>query len=596
MGNVLSAGLGQNPARQAALEAGIPESVPATTVNKVCGSGLKAVALAAQAIRAGDARVVVAGGMENMSAAPHLLPALRAGQRMGDAPAVDSMIRDGLWCASCDVHMGVTAENVAERGRRLARGPGRLRARASSARAAAIDAGAFDAEIVPVSVPARRGEPVVVARDEHPAARHHAPRRSAACARRSPTEGTVTAGTLVGHQRRRRRDGRDERRRGRRRRARPCWPSIRGYASVGVAPRVMGLGPVGAVQAALDRAGVALADIGVVELNEAFAAQSLAVSRPPRPRSGADQRPRRRDRARPPDRRLRARVLTTLLHEMVRRDPARPRRAVHRRRPGDRDGRREGAPGRDRPRRAAAAGDRGPGGELRARWRCAWATARGAWRCRPAAASPPAWRRAPGPRRSRCPCRWACNPVRVRAVGDGGRAGRRRCGCAPLPRSARRAGRIPGFVDARLQRDVERLAAGVPAISGVYVQHLVTGCGAGENADAQFPAASTLKAAILVDAVRRGRAGRARAAARPDDPRLGRPSPPTTCWPPSATGRATAGAASVTDTLHRLGPRPLAGAAPVHHRGRPPAAADRDDRLARRSSPTSSPRRPSWPA
>ncbi|MBJ7456117.1 MAG: acetyl-CoA C-acetyltransferase [Thermoleophilia bacterium] len=277
MGNVLSAGLGQNPARQSALGAGIPETVPATTVNKVCGSGLKAVALAAQAIRAGDARVVVAGGMENMSAAPHLLPALRAGQRMGDAPMIDSMIRDGLWCASCDVHMGVTAENVAAEDGVSREDQDAFALESQRRAAAAIAAGAFDAEIVPVSVPARRGEPVEVARDEHP----RPDSTAEGLARLRPAfapDGTVTAASSSGIN-----DGAAAlvvMEAGAARLARaPVLAVIRGYASVGVAPRVMGLGPVGAVQAALDRAGVALADVGVIELNEAFAAQSLAVSR-----------------------------------------------------------------------------------------------------------------------------------------------------------------------------------------------------------------------------------------------------------------------------------------------------------------------------
>jgi acetyl-CoA C-acetyltransferase len=318
MGNVLSAGLGQNPARQAALEAGIPDTVPATTVNKVCGSGLKAVALAAQAIRAGDARTVVAGGMENMSAAPHLLPALRTGQRMGDAALIDSMIRDGLWCASCDVHMGVTAENVAaEDG--ISREDQDAFALESQRRAgAAVAAGIFDAEIVPVTVPARRGEPVEVARDEHP----RPDSTAEGLARLRPAfaaGGTVTAASSSGIN-----DGAAAVVVMEAGAAREAGVSvlavIRGYASVGVAPRVMGLGPVGAVQAALARAGIPLGDVGVIELNEAFAAQSLAVSR----RLGLDP-------ARVnvhggaialghPIGASGARVLTTLVHAMARDD------------------------------------------------------------------------------------------------------------------------------------------------------------------------------------------------------------------------------------------------------------------------------------
>ena len=155
MGNVLQAGLGQNPARQAALRGGLPESVPCTTINKVCGSGLKAVGLAAQAIAAGDARVLVAGGMENMSASPHLVSGMRAGHRMGDVPLVDSMVRDGLWCAFCDVHMGVTAENVAAEDEISRAEQDAFALRSQRRAAAALDAGTFDDEIVGVPSPAR---------------------------------------------------------------------------------------------------------------------------------------------------------------------------------------------------------------------------------------------------------------------------------------------------------------------------------------------------------------------------------------------------------------------------------------------------------
>jgi acetyl-CoA C-acetyltransferase len=197
MGNVLQAGLGQNPARQAALRAGIPDSVPCTTVNMVCGSGLKAVAMAAQAIAAGDAEVVVAGGMENMSAAPHLLPAARAGYRMGDATVVDSMVRDGLWCAIEDCHMGTTAENVAA-DFEITREDQELFALQSQQRAArAVREGAFAHEIVPVSVPQRRGPDLVVRADEHP--RPDTILEDLARLRPAfSAEGTVTAGTSSG--------------------------------------------------------------------------------------------------------------------------------------------------------------------------------------------------------------------------------------------------------------------------------------------------------------------------------------------------------------------------------------------------------------
>ena len=317
MGNVLSAGLGQGPARQVSLRAGIPESVPSTTVNKLCGSGLKAVTLAAQAIRAGDARVVVAGGMESMSGAPHLLH-LRNPTRMGTAEAVDSMLHDGLWCAVCGYHMGVTAENVAREDGITREDQDAFALRSQQRASQAVSDGVFDAEIVPVSVPQRRGDPVVVARDEFP----RPDTTLEALGRLRPAfdpGGTVTAGSASGIN-----DGAAATvvmsAEAARELDAPVLAHIRGYASVGGAPSLMGLGPVGAVRAALDRAGVALADIDLIELNEAFAAQSLAVCR----RLGLD-----------PDRTnvhggaialghpvgaSGARVLTTLLHEMERRE------------------------------------------------------------------------------------------------------------------------------------------------------------------------------------------------------------------------------------------------------------------------------------
>ncbi len=317
MGNVLSAGLGQGPARQVSLRAGIPDSVPSTTINKLCGSGLKAVTLAAQAIRAGDAQVVVAGGMESMSGAPHLLH-LRAGTKMGSTEAVDSMIHDGLWCAACGYHMGVTAENIAREDEITREDQDAFALRSQQRASQAVSDGVFDAEIVPVSVPQRRGDPTVVARDEFP----RPDTTLEALAKLRPAfdaAGTVTAGSSSGIN-----DGAAATvvmsAEAAKEMGSPVLATIRGYASVGVAPSVMGLGPVGAVRSALDKAGVSLADIDLVELNEAFAAQSLAVCR----RLGLD-----------PDRTnvhggaialghpvgaSGARVLTTLLHEMGRRD------------------------------------------------------------------------------------------------------------------------------------------------------------------------------------------------------------------------------------------------------------------------------------
>ncbi len=315
MGNVLSAGLGQNPARQAALGGGVPETVPATTVNMVCGSGLRAVALAAQAISAGDASIVVAGGMENMSAAPHLLPAMRAGRRMGDASAIDSMVHDGLWCAMCDTHMGITAENIAAEDHITREDQDAFALRSQQRAARAIADGVFSDEVLPVSVPGRRGS-VTVDRDEGP----RPDSTLDALARLRPAfdpAGTVTAGSSSGIN-----DGAAATvvmsAEAARASGAPVLGVVRGYASVGVAPRVMGLGPVGAVRGALTRAGVTLADIDLIELNEAFAAQSLAVCR----RLGLD--PERTNvhggaiALGHPIGASGARVLTTLLHSMAR--------------------------------------------------------------------------------------------------------------------------------------------------------------------------------------------------------------------------------------------------------------------------------------
>lgn len=318
MGNVLQAGLGQNPARQAALRAGLPDSVPCTTVNKVCGSGLKAVAMAVQAIAAGDAEVVVAGGMENMSAAPHLLPGARAGYRMGDATVVDSMLRDGLWCAMEDCHMGATAENVAAEFE-ITREDQELFALQSQRRAArAVREGAFADEIVPVRVPQRRGPDLVVDADEHP--RPDTTLEDLARLRPAfDAAGTVTAGTSSGIN-----DGAAATVVMSPGRAAELGIAplgiVRGHAAAGVPPRIMGMGPVEAVRRALARAGAEVDDLDLIELNEAFAAQSLAVCRqlrldPERTNvnGGAIALGH-------PIGASGARVLTTLLHAMARRD------------------------------------------------------------------------------------------------------------------------------------------------------------------------------------------------------------------------------------------------------------------------------------
>jgi acetyl-CoA C-acetyltransferase len=277
LGCILQAGVGMNPARQAAIKAGIPESVPAHTVNKVCGSGLKAVMLAAQAVKCGDAEVVVAGGLENMSRAPFLLPGARWGERLGHGRVLDHMIHEGLTDAFHDIHMGVTAENLAER-YRISREDQDAFAAESQARAqAAIGGGRFKAEIVPVPVPQRKGEPTLVEKDEHP--RADTTRESLAKLKPAfKKDGTVTPGNSSGLN-----DGAAALVVTSAARA-AGWgvkplARIVAYASAAVDPRVMGIGPVPAVRKALERAGLGLEAIDLFELNEAFAAQSLAVLR-----------------------------------------------------------------------------------------------------------------------------------------------------------------------------------------------------------------------------------------------------------------------------------------------------------------------------
>lgn len=277
MGNVLQAGLGQNPARQAAMKAGFPQEIPSVTVNKVCGSGLKAVMLAAQAIRAGDAEVVLAGGMENMSQAPYLVQGARAGLRMGDGVLVDSMIRDGLWCAFCDVHMGITAENVAKRYGITREEQDAFALRSQQRAAAARESGKFKDEIVPVEVRGKKGEVTVFDADEH-IRPQTTPEALAKLRPAFQKDGTVTAGNASGIN-----DGAAavavmSAERAASLGVRPLVRVV-SYAAAGLDPSVMGLGPVYATRKALERAGLTMADIGLVEANEAFAAQSLAVAR-----------------------------------------------------------------------------------------------------------------------------------------------------------------------------------------------------------------------------------------------------------------------------------------------------------------------------
>ena len=318
MGQVLTAGCGQNPARQALIAAGLPEHVPGMTINKVCGSGLKAVALAAQAIAAGDAEIVVAGGQENMSMAPHLLPGSRDGWRMGDFQAVDSMIRDGLWDAFNRYHMGTTAENVAKRHGITREQQDRFAVASQNKAEAAQKAGRFRDEIVPVMVPQRKGEPVAFEQDEF--VRHGATLEGVSGVRPAfAKDGSVTAANASGLN-----DGAaaalvmSESRAA----ALGLEPlaSIRAYASAGLDPAYMGMGPVPASRRCLEKAGWKTDDLDLMEINEAFAAQACAVNQemawdPARinVNGGAIA-------IGHPIGASGARVLVTLLHELKRRD------------------------------------------------------------------------------------------------------------------------------------------------------------------------------------------------------------------------------------------------------------------------------------
>lgn len=275
MGNVLQAGLGQNPSRQATLKAGLPQEVPAWTLNKVCGSGLKTVSMAAQAIISGDAEIVVAGGMESMSSAPYVVPGARKGLRMGDSKFIDAMIKDGLWCASTDVHMGITAENVAAKYNLTREDLDAFSARSQQRAAQAVESGRFADEIVPVVIPQRKGDPKIFDKDEYVKAGTTAE----TLAKLKPAfkkDGVVTAGNASGLN-----DGAAafilmSTDKAKELGLKPL-AIIRGYASAGVDPSIMGIGPVPATQKALEKAGLTVNDLDLIEANEAFAAQALAV-------------------------------------------------------------------------------------------------------------------------------------------------------------------------------------------------------------------------------------------------------------------------------------------------------------------------------
>ncbi len=274
MGSVLQAGHGQNVARQAALKAGLPIAVPCLAINKVCGSGLKSVTLAAAGVVAGDADIVVAGGMENMSAAPYLTAGARWGLRMGDSIMTDSMVKDGLWCAFNDYHMGMTAENVAVKYNIGREEQDQFALQSQQKAQAAIESGRYKDEIVPVEVPQKKGDPLVFAVDEHP--------RMAtleALAKLKPAfkkDGTVTAGNASGIN-----DGAAavvvmSAKKAKELGIKPL-AIVKSYASAGVDPAIMGTGPIPATRKALTIAGWSVSDLQLIEANEAFAVQALAV-------------------------------------------------------------------------------------------------------------------------------------------------------------------------------------------------------------------------------------------------------------------------------------------------------------------------------
>lgn len=277
MGNVLQAGLGQNPARQASIQAGIPNHVPSFTLNKVCGSGLKSVHLAAQSIMLGDADIVVAGGMENMSLAPYLLEGARNGYRMGDKTTVDSMIKDGLWCAFNDYHMGVTAENVASEYKLTREEQDEFSKWSQSKAIKAQNEGKFTDEIVSVEIPQRRGEAIIFSEDEY--IKPNTTEESLAKLRPAfKKEGTVTAGNASGIN-----DGAAAVLLMSREKAEMLGleplATIVANASTGLDPKVMGLGPIESTRKALKKAKLDGADLDLIEANEAFAAQALAISK-----------------------------------------------------------------------------------------------------------------------------------------------------------------------------------------------------------------------------------------------------------------------------------------------------------------------------
>ncbi|AWY43993.1 acetyl-CoA C-acyltransferase [Pseudomonas putida] len=318
MGQVLTAGAGQNPARQASIKAGLPVAVPAMTLNKVCGSGLKALHLATQAIRCGDADVIIAGGQESMSLANYVIPGARTGLRMGHSQIVDTMISDGLWDAFNDYHMGITAENLVDKYGISREAQDAFAAASQQKATAAIEAGRFVDEITPILIPQRKGDPLSFATDEQP----RAGTTAESLGKLKPAfkkDGSVTAGNASSLN-----DGAAAVILMSAEKAKalglPVLAKIAAYANAGVDPAIMGIGPVSATRRCLDKAGWSIDQLDLIEANEAFAAQSLAVAKDlewdldkvnvnggaialghPIGASGC-------------------RVLVTLLHEMIKRD------------------------------------------------------------------------------------------------------------------------------------------------------------------------------------------------------------------------------------------------------------------------------------
>ena len=317
-GQVLTAGAGQNPARQAAIKAGLPHAVPALTLNKVCGSGLKALHLGAQAIRCGDAEVIIAGGQENMSLSNYVMPGARTGLRMGHAKLIDTMISDGLWDAFNDYHMGITAENLVEKYGITREAQDAFAAASQQKAVAAIEAGRFVDEITPILIPQRKGEPIAFATDEQP----RAGTTAESLGKLKPAfkkDGSVTAGNASSLN-----DGAAAVLLMSAAKAKalglPVLARIAAYANAGVDPAIMGIGPVSATRRCLEKADWRLEQLDLIEANEAFAAQALSVGQElgwdaakvnvnggaiamghPIGASGC-------------------RVLVTLLHEMIKRD------------------------------------------------------------------------------------------------------------------------------------------------------------------------------------------------------------------------------------------------------------------------------------